>query len=129
MSRGFLKTIAGKKRLRFVKPGYDADDLNVPLNKVIFDSEIEGCLQTFRAGSVTLTPPYDGFVVTWPDLGYTPFATLSFGGPGNATPALLRNYTSTTIPRFETYPTGLYVKLPNGSAVIMNYRVFRLKVQ
>lgn len=129
MSRGFLKDVGGKKRLRFVKDGYDANDLSVPLNKVIFDSEIEGCLATYRAGSVTINPPVNGYVVTWPDLGYTPFALISFGGPGKANPVFYTNATGANFPLFRSYPTGLFVKLTSGSAVTMNYRVFRLKVQ
>lgn len=129
MSRGFLKDVDGKKRLRFVKDGYDANDLSVPLNKVIFDSEIEGCLSTYRAGSITLTPSVDGFAVTWPSLGYTPFVLLTFGGPGKANPAFYSNGTGANFSRFTAYPTGLYVKVTSGSAFIVNYRVFRLRVQ
>lgn len=129
MSRGFLKDIGGKKRMRFVKDGYDADDLNAPLNKVIFDSEIEGCLQTYRAGSIVVTPSVDGFVVTWPSLGYTPFVLLSFGGPGKANPVFYSNGTGANFSRFTAYPTGLYVKDNGTSAFTINYRVFRLRVQ
>lgn len=142
MSRGFLKDIGGKKRLRFVKDGYDANDPSVPLNKVIFDSEIEGCLQIYQQGTVALNYPISaGYLVTWPSLGYTPFVMLSFKatagtfGDGNSVPSFHQaSATDATgeLASFISYPAGLWVKVPRASAAWstqMTYTVFRLKVQ
>lgn len=48
--RGYLKDSGGAKRLRFVMPGYDADDEDVPPNKVIFDSNNIGTLSVIATG-------------------------------------------------------------------------------
>lgn len=59
--RGYLETQGGSKRLRFVMPGYDADDPDVPQNKVIFDSNDIGTLSILESGeyewtSINFTP-------------------------------------------------------------------------
>lgn len=50
--RGYLKDSGGSKRLRFVMPGYDADDESVPPNNVIFDSNSVANVSIFRRGSM-----------------------------------------------------------------------------
>ncbi len=80
MSAGFIKPVNGKVRMRFVKPGYDARDLNLPPNAVIFDSEANEYLQVFVSGTLLISDGSRGeySAVTWPTLGYTPFAWAIF---------------------------------------------------
>lgn len=74
--RGYLKDSGGAKRLRFVMPGYDADDENVPPNKVIFDSNNIGTLSILHSGVYS----WDGSaasqqwvtIATWPALSFVP---------------------------------------------------------
>ena len=49
--RGYMKRINGSLRMRFVMPGYDADDESVPPNKVIFDSSDIAAVSIFRRGT------------------------------------------------------------------------------
>lgn len=53
--RGYLETQGGSKRLRFVMPGYDADDPDVPPNKVIFDSNDLATLSILASGEYEWT--------------------------------------------------------------------------
>lgn len=137
MSRGFLKDIGGTKRMRFVKPGYDANNLNVPPNAVIFDSEDAGGLFIYRSGSWSGAIPGGGgaYIATWPSLGYTPLGVVQNGTPGSTNPAFLHVYPSASLPRFTVYPGGLW--LANGhvgtapDATVFNvvYQIYRLRVQ
>ncbi|RWE78803.1 hypothetical protein [Mesorhizobium sp.] len=52
-NRGYIKTSGSAKRLRFVKPGYDATDESVPPNKVIFDSNNIATAAILETGSQT----------------------------------------------------------------------------
>lgn len=74
--RGYLKDNGGSKRLRFVMPGYDADDENVPPNKVIFDSDNIGTLSILYSGvySWNGNSPTNQWVTiaTWPTLSFVP---------------------------------------------------------
>ncbi|TKT79962.1 hypothetical protein [Aquamicrobium sp. LC103] len=81
-SRGFLKDVGGQKRMRFVKAPHDANNLAVPNNQVIFDSEDIGNLSIYRYGEWA-SPQYTGTgvkvdskVITWPTLPYIPLITL-----------------------------------------------------
>ena len=49
--RGYFENQGGKFRLRIVEPGYDADDPNVPGNKVIIDSDAIGTLSVIASGT------------------------------------------------------------------------------
>ncbi|MHB2265650.1 hypothetical protein [Aliihoeflea sp. PC F10.4] len=47
---GFIKDIGGSKRMRFVKPGQDPNNLNLDPNLVIFDSDTIGNLSVLAHG-------------------------------------------------------------------------------
>lgn len=74
--RGFLKDSGGGKRLRFVMPGYDANDENVPPNKVIFDSDNIGTLSILHSGVYNWNgnSPTNQWVTiaSWPTLSFVP---------------------------------------------------------
>lgn len=81
MTRGYLKTDGDAKRLRFVMPGYDADDPDTPPNKVIFDSKDIGTLSILAAGEkvwtgVGQTDPMET-IATW-ELDFVPLCTFQF---------------------------------------------------
>lgn len=105
--RGFLKdTGVGSKRLRFVKAPYSADDLSLPGNQVIFDSEDIGNFSVHASGywdsgirnGVGVAINNEVFA-TWPALPFVPLILLEyyvgqypsgenqFGGWGNEGPA------------------------------------------
>lgn len=142
MSRGFLKDVGGSKRMRFVKPGYDANDPNVPPNAVIFDSEDAGGLFIYRAGTWSgLIPKNPGaYIVTWPSLGYTPLAVVQDGTPGAFSPFINYGYNfsdiALNVPRIIVYPGGLWlrngrngVQPTNDRVFNINYQVFRQRAQ
>lgn len=143
MSRGFLKDIGGSKRMRFVKPGYDANDLNVPANAVIFDSEDAGGLFIYRAGTWSGTIPKGagGFIVSWPSLGYTPLAVVQDNSmPGGVMrPFVHYGYSfsdsALTVPRIIVYPTGLWLRngrdgvQPGNEVWNFIYQVYRQRAQ
>ncbi|GGB00757.1 hypothetical protein GCM10011491_31170 [Brucella endophytica] len=77
MSLGFLKDVNGIKRLRIVKPGYDANNLNLPVNAVVFDSVYPSNLVIYDSGVATVsTAGTDTRIVSWPDPGYVPMTLL-----------------------------------------------------
>lgn len=82
--RGYLKDVDGSKRMRFVMPGYDADDEDVPPNKVIFDSNNIGTLSALYAGSYAFTLSMNDNteyqLASW-DLGFVPLCDFSFLWP------------------------------------------------
>lgn len=141
--RGFLKKVNGTMRMRFVKPGYDANDLNVPPNAVIFDSEDAGGLFIYRAGTWSGRIPKGAgaFIVTWPTLGYTPLTVVQDGTPGALSPFIHYGYAYTddalTVPRVIAYPTGLWLRngrdgvQPSGTGPLfhLNYQVYRQRAQ
>lgn len=80
--RGYLKDSGGSKRLRFVMPGYDANDENVPPNKVIFDSDNIGTLSILHSGSYTwpASSNTDAWVriASWSPLPFVPLCHFLF---------------------------------------------------
>lgn len=84
MAKGILKDIGGSKRMRIVRPGYDANNLSLEQNLVIFDSNQVGNLSIHTYGEVTFGPFFhsgvivNGIIATWPDLGYAPFVTMQY---------------------------------------------------
>lgn len=136
MSRGLLKNVNGSKRMRFVKPGYDANNLNVPPNAVIFDSEDAGGLFIYRSGSWSGAIPGGGggYIATWPSLGYTPLAVVQNGSPGAVSGFFHYVNPFGDAPRFICYPSGLWLRNGNSWALegtIFNvvYQIYRLKAQ
>lgn len=134
MTRGFLKTIGASKRLRFVMPGYDAEDMSTPPNKVIFDSDDVGTLAIvttgmfrFGSGSTGLLPPAK--IVEW-DLDFIPLCTFQFD---------INNFGRTNFAQGrpnildELYinvdRTGITAKLFKGTGTLdVYYTAYRLKI-
>lgn len=83
MSRGFIKPVGGNMRMRFVRPGYDANDMGVPPNQVIFDSVDAAVMSLIAAGSYHFAndaPMRAGNYVqiaSW-SLPYPPLCTFQF---------------------------------------------------
>ncbi|WP_043062091.1 hypothetical protein [Brucella anthropi] len=78
MNVGFLKDVNGIKRMRMVKPGYDANDYNIPINAVIFDSVMPSHLSIFDSGIATISAAGNPLqVVSWPDPGYVPMTIVA----------------------------------------------------
>lgn len=92
MARGFLKDVGGVKRMRFVKPGYDANNMNIPQDAVIFDSEDIGNLSIYaqdewNSGVKTTggTQYNDVQIASWPALPFVPLVTTQYRyGQGSA---------------------------------------------
>lgn len=84
MSKGFIDLVGGVRRLRWVKSGFDARDYATPANAVIFDSDANTYLQVYLAGTVAITDGSNAEYkpVTWPSLGYIPFAWACFRKSG-----------------------------------------------
>lgn len=77
MPRGFLKDVGGIKRLRIVKPGYDANDLNLPYNAVAFDSVFPVNLTPWAIGIARVSTAGSNMkIVSWADPGYIPMTIV-----------------------------------------------------
>lgn len=74
---GFLKDVNGIKRLRIVRPGYDANNLDLPVNVVVFDSVFPSHLAIYDSGIATVSVAGNNQkVVSWADPGYVPMTIL-----------------------------------------------------
>jgi hypothetical protein len=77
MVLGFLKPVGGNMRLRYARPGYDANDLTLPGNQVAFDSANAGVFSVYAQGLWRGAPPTTKTkIVSWPALSYVPLCTL-----------------------------------------------------
>ncbi|MCO6386246.1 hypothetical protein [Aliihoeflea sp. 40Bstr573] len=114
-NRGFIKDIGGAKRMRFVRPGYDANDMGVPPNQVIFDSENIGALSVYTSGVVDVQTPIDGYIASWSDLGFTPLAMVQFMGHPSSPRATTNIGLSTTEWRFTFRGQSGGVSAPLGA--------------
>lgn len=141
---GFIKDVSGSKRMRFVKPGLDANNLNLPPNDVIFDSENISNLAVHAAGTWVGTAPVDSVIVSWPALGYAPAAIIavrgSLSGFGDGTnwqnffegsigQTTFVTYTAANAPEISVHSTGLRAKIVPQSAsgsIQIRYIVFRV---
>lgn len=86
MPRGFIKPVNGSMRMRFVKPGYNADDMATPEEHVIFDSEDLAVLSVVQAGEYDLG---DGAqngktvqIATW-NLDFVPLCAFQYSFDGS----------------------------------------------
>lgn len=83
MPRGFLKDVGGIKRLRMVKEGFDANNLNLPYNAVVFDSVFPRNLSIYSSGVVPVeTAMSDARIAAWTDPGYIPMTICVAGNVG-----------------------------------------------
>lgn len=79
MTIGFIKDIGGQKRLRWVRSGYNADNLSLPWNQVVFDSSIAHVYGVLLTGMWSGYPPDDRTrIVSWPSYGYTPLVSFFY---------------------------------------------------
>lgn len=136
MKRGALYNKDGSKKMRFVMPGYDVEDENVPPNKVIFDSENLGTLSIMDQGAYTFVG--DGLgqtnmvtIKTW-DLDYIPLCHFWFnnslehiGLRRNATLRYNRIVVSTT--GIGVYFEGRQLN-SSTATVTLNWVAFNLRV-
>lgn len=85
MSIAFLDIINGQWRYRVVKPGYDARNLNLPPNAVVFDTAANEFLSVYTSGTLFIANGNSGQykAVTWPDPGYVPFGWAAFKRNGS----------------------------------------------
>lgn len=141
--RGYLKDSGGAKRLRFVMPGFNADDENVPPNKVIFDSNSVVALSIINYGKyqfnntqntneikiaswnfdfVPLCYFWSKVSVAYSD-GYSfqPFLTLYSGSPWMDTES---NY-------IKVKKDGIYIKVQrvNSTNVTLEWVAFNIAVR
>lgn len=88
MTRGYIKEVPGNAqiagnhmRMRFVKPGNNADSESVPPNQVIFDSDDVGTLSLIAAGQYRFNragaEPITIKIASW-SLDYVPLCTFQF---------------------------------------------------
>lgn len=144
MVKGFLKT-SGTSRLRFVESGYDANNMSVPDNKVIFDSDDIGNLSIYRQGEwfsgvssgsgVILN---DVPIATWPELPFTPLVMCQYKYGQGASGTVIQDWTTfldQQLPyqfRLWASPTGLnvywYRDAPSSfvSSIYVRWQAFRI---
>lgn len=127
MSRGFLKDVGGIKRLRIVKPGYDANNLNLPYNNVVFDSVLPTSVVPYIAGVVNITTAGSVMkVVTWPDPGYCPLTMVNIVRQDDGSYSSVIPWTSNN-PVITVDNTGIY--LSTGSLILpTNLIYFALRI-
>lgn len=145
MARGFLKDVGGVKRMRFVKPGYDANNMSIPQNAVIFDSEDIGNLSVYRQDTFysgvhqTSGVIYNDVpIATWPELPFAPLVTAQYRYGQGASGTVLVNWSSyldVHLPhhfRLWSSPTGLnlywYRDAPSSlvSSIYIKWQAFRV---
>lgn len=103
---GFLKDIAGTKRLMIGRPGIDPLDPATSPNDILFDSEAAASLPVHTSGIYNLTGNRtlaSGYVATWPSLGFNPVGSFIMGK---------------TVSGVDTYYT---IATSNGSAVFLAF--------
>ena len=85
--RAFIKNVAGRMRVRIVRPGLDANDYGLPPGDVIFDSEAADGLPVLVSGSFVVGNDLDDWTIaSWGNLGYKPFFVWTWtrqGGTSN----------------------------------------------
>ncbi len=126
--RGFLRDVGGSKRLRIARWGFDAADLSLAMNNVVFDSEWLGTAGIAYTGTFTITAnaAANTVFVTWPSLGASPLAEIAFLKGGFYQNIVDGNFTSTEITLFVG-PTGISGDCGNlNYPVVVAYVVYRI---
>ncbi|TJV70347.1 MAG: hypothetical protein E5X76_20140 [Mesorhizobium sp.] len=118
--RGFLRDVGGSKRLRIARSGFDAADLSLAMNNVVFDSEWLGTAGIALAGTFTLTANAGANTsfVTWPTLGAKPLAEIAFLKSGQYQNIVDGDFGSTVGLTLLVGPTGI-----QGDCKGLNYPV------
>lgn len=144
MARGFLKTIGGSKRMRFAKPGYNANDLTLPENLVVFDSEDVGNLSLYAQGQwnsgISQSPGIifnDVQIASWATLPFVPLVMTQYlygQGPSGTIIQKWSPFLDQMLPyhfRLWATPSGLNVFWSRDSAaslvsiIYINWQVYR----
>lgn len=134
---GFIKDIGGSKRMRFVRPGHDPNNLNLDPNQVIFDSETIGNLSVLDYGeNFSPQPPTQNTITTtqlraW-SLPYAPMVIAQFRDQRDP-----ENYWSNLVNGslracyLESSPTGLWFVHGGGGArqqYLIRWTAFRFPI-
>lgn len=132
MSIAFLDKVNGLWRYRVVKPGYDARNLSLPANAVVFDTASDEYLSVFVSGTVSIADGNQGQykAVTWPDLGYVPFGWAAFKLDGHfSIPILDLPGDSYATGAVDVYSDGIMVETRGlNYPAALEYIVFRAAV-
>ncbi|MFC7067464.1 hypothetical protein [Brucella rhizosphaerae] len=127
MSRGFLKDVGGVKRLRIVKAGYDANNLNLPYNAVVFDSIFPTNLTPWATGVARVATAGTNLkIVSWPSPGYIPMTIVNVKAANGEIYYNVVPWTSNN-PRMFASADGIY--LSAGSLNLpfdVSYMAFRV---
>ncbi|WP_144223598.1 hypothetical protein [Mesorhizobium amorphae] len=139
ISAAFWDWVGDRWRGRWVLPGYNARDANVPRNKVVLDTDDIGTLSKLANGQATLS--YGGSldtgavtIATWPDPGFVPLCTFHFSIAGGEWDNVytMQNTGSTSGNYYiKVSRTGIVVSLKlinSTSPVTIAWTAFRLPV-
>ena len=139
---GFLKDSGGAKRLRFVMPGYDADDEDVPPNKVIFDSNDLGTLSVLASGTYNFSgsspSATEHKIASW-KLEFVPLCHFVFQIGGVVMPELHMQLYTAGLPfnsgyvennMFRITDDGIYLRhfAVSPAGTLIHWTAFNLKV-
>jgi hypothetical protein len=130
--RGYIKTISGNKRMRWVRPPNSADNLALPQNQVVFDSASAKIFGVYTSGVWARTiPETPTKIVTWPSLGYIPLTRWWYSPTDDTSrvyPMLYLSFERWEL-SMESEATGLWVGT-NGTGseenCTLRYVVFRM---
>ena len=135
--RGFIRNVGDHWRARFVQAGYDANDMTMPPNKVVFDSDDIGTLSLLYAGTFRFNrdgaAPITRQVASW-SLSYIPLCTFQFRPSGdiNWNPVYVPGGFGSSIAsqRILVSATGISATLlVNGPDYVdINWQAYRLVV-
>jgi hypothetical protein len=127
--RGFLRDVGGSKRLRIARSGFDAADLSLAMNDVVFDSDWLGTAGIALTGTFTLTANAGANTsfVTWADLGATPLAEIAFLKDGIYSNCLDSDFGTTVDVTLLVGPTGISGNCKGANyPVVVVYVVYRI---
>lgn len=114
--RGYFEKQGGEFRLRIVADGYNADNENVPPNKVIIDSKDLRTLSVYRSGTFiasTQAAANGVWIATW-SLPYIPLCTFYFGYVGSGRQWWRNSILVSNEAQMRVSRSGIYVDLKNN---------------
>lgn len=131
--RGYLETQGDRKRLRFVKEGYDADDPNTPANAVIFDSDDQAVLSVLETGQWSTTANRSaGWIATW-DYPFVPLCVFQFQNTSTGSGMWGTTYrcsdfrvTADRFPTLQVTKTGIFFRSTWFGALSVRWTAFRI---
>lgn len=128
MPRAYIKDVAGVKRMRFVKAGFDADNLSLNPNAVIFDSNAVSTLPIIASGSYVVSSIIGSYtsIASWSNPGFVPLHLWSLTYPsGYSTSFLLSDLNSNFVDGYAS-ATNLFmlVDMAGQYPLKINYVIF-----